>query len=432
MATAQQRWEVLAQQVCSHRSAYYIGGASPVSDEEFDALVDALAAIEAEHPHLRSPDSPTMAVGAPTPRRAPVQRPPAAVGGGLGYAVIDVETTGFSPARERVVEVAAVHGITIEDVRDAPRFEHLAATLVELLAGRVIVAHNADFDLRFLGLELARAGVAMPEVVALCTMEASGDHLPHLGKRRLSDCCAAAGIDLTDADCAAGDTAATAALLAYYLTCPTGVRAARGYADLVTAAATLAWPPPPSGITRRPPAPRTSGQDRPTQAKPGRLATLLDRLPQVAPGAQPAEATDYRRVLAQAMADAVITDEEVDVLATKAAASGLTRQAVLGVHRSVLADLAATALEDGVLTRLQRAALLAQAGALALHDKDVVHAVDVAAAERTARLGAALSDLPEGWAQAPRCAWATAWPSPAGRAPAGRSWSARPPAPGCA
>ena len=39
-----------------------------ISDAEYDALVRELRAIEAEHPELATPDSPTLAVGAlPSP-----------------------------------------------------------------------------------------------------------------------------------------------------------------------------------------------------------------------------------------------------------------------------------------------------------------------------------------------------------------------------
>jgi DNA polymerase III epsilon subunit family exonuclease len=104
-------------------------------------------------------------------------------------AVIDTETTGKDAARgDRIVEVAvvhccdgavterhgflinpgipipaeasAVHGIRDEDVKDKPRFEALAPTLLKLLAGRVPVAYNAGFDRGFLRAEFRRAGVA--------------------------------------------------------------------------------------------------------------------------------------------------------------------------------------------------------------------------------------------------------------------------------
>jgi DNA polymerase-3 subunit epsilon len=103
-----------------------------------------------------------------------------------GYVVVDLETTGFSPAmQDRVVEIGCVlvdedgaiqehwstlinperdmratlvHGITAADVEVAPTFRQIAPRLLHDSAGRTLVAHNARFDLSFLESELSRAG----------------------------------------------------------------------------------------------------------------------------------------------------------------------------------------------------------------------------------------------------------------------------------
>ncbi|MBF5082561.1 exonuclease domain-containing protein [Quadrisphaera sp. INWT6] len=187
-----------------------------------------------------------------------------------GYAVLDLETTGFSPRTERIVEVAVVHvspdgragadwstlvhpdrstvgathvhGIRPADVRGAPRFADIAGALVEQLAGRVLVAHNASFDVPFLRAEFERAGVAMPEVAELCTLRESRLHLPDLLKRKLADCCSAAGVTLSGAHSALGDARATAELLGCYIR--TGGPSA--HAALLHRATTTPWPPVPA------------------------------------------------------------------------------------------------------------------------------------------------------------------------------------------
>jgi len=183
-----------------------------------------------------------------------------------GYAVLDLETTGFSPRTERIVEVAVVHvspggtagaewstlvhpdrstvgathvhGIRPADVRGAPRFADVAGAVVEQLAGRVLVAHNASFDVPFLRAEMERAGVAMPEVAELCTLRESRLHLPDLLKRKLADCCAAAGVRLSGAHSALGDARATAELLGCYIR--TGGPGA--HEALLRRATTTPWP----------------------------------------------------------------------------------------------------------------------------------------------------------------------------------------------
>lgn len=113
-----------------------------------------------------------------------------------GYAVVDVETTGFGE-HDRVVQVAVttltpdlrveqewsslvdplrnpgpvhIHGVTPQRLQGARGFGTVAPQVADLLAGRVLVAHNADFDYRMLDAELTRAGVPDPVQVRLCTI----------------------------------------------------------------------------------------------------------------------------------------------------------------------------------------------------------------------------------------------------------------------
>src|SRR5271156_3452340 len=46
-----------------HNAKYYADAAPEISDREFDRLLDELKQIEAEHPELIVPDSPTQRVG---------------------------------------------------------------------------------------------------------------------------------------------------------------------------------------------------------------------------------------------------------------------------------------------------------------------------------------------------------------------------------
>lgn len=115
------------------------------------------------------------------------------------FAVIDVETTGGSAAgSDRIIEVAVVlvqgerrqlvfdklvnpgrpipgvvtsiTGITNAMVREAPPFETIAEELLDVLAGRVFVAHNARFDWHFVVTELKRARALRLEGTRLCTV----------------------------------------------------------------------------------------------------------------------------------------------------------------------------------------------------------------------------------------------------------------------
>ncbi|MEY4634508.1 MAG: ligase [Acidobacteriota bacterium] len=61
--TLTQKVDELRQAIRRHEELYYLHAAPVVSDAEFDALMNELKAIEAAHPELLTPDSPTQRVG---------------------------------------------------------------------------------------------------------------------------------------------------------------------------------------------------------------------------------------------------------------------------------------------------------------------------------------------------------------------------------
>src|SRR6187200_2439041 len=58
------RIDELKQQLAYHNHRYYVLDDPSVDDDVYDALLDELRALEAEHPALVTPDSPTQRVGA--------------------------------------------------------------------------------------------------------------------------------------------------------------------------------------------------------------------------------------------------------------------------------------------------------------------------------------------------------------------------------
>src|ERR671936_1635955 len=73
-ADAAQRIAELREQIHHHDYLYYVEARPEVSDAEYDALMRELRALEAEHPDLVTPDSPTQRVGSvPTDLFKPVE-----------------------------------------------------------------------------------------------------------------------------------------------------------------------------------------------------------------------------------------------------------------------------------------------------------------------------------------------------------------------
>jgi DNA polymerase III subunit epsilon len=364
----------------------------------------------------------------PAPIRVPDLVRPSA-----GFAVLDVETTGLSPREHRIVEIAVVrtdpagrpvgewvrrlnpdgpvgathvHGITDADVAGAPRFGEVLPELNGWLAGAAVVAHNAGFDLAFLRAEYAYQGWTLPRLPALCTLEASDHYLPALDRRRLSDCCAAARIRHEGAHSALGDARATAALLAHYLGARGGVPPRPADLDLVRLAGVVRWP---AGPTRRPQTPATRAvvlrrvevaTSTPVRPPAPRLVELLgdfsltDALDEGArPGTLP-----YLEKLAEVLEDGVLTAEEAAGLDDVAHAYGLSADDRAGAHRGLLLALCHLALDDGRVSRAERAELTAMAALLGLDGRLVTRTLDRAEAARHTRLGAGLRPLPPDWA----------------------------------
>ena len=115
-----------------------------------------------------------------------------------GFAVVDVETTGFDPRTDRVVQIAIsqlacdgtvqrtwsslvnperdpgpvdVHGLSSTLLDSAPLYRDVATTVAEMVRDRILVAHNVDFDWSFLTREHQRAGAELPSRYRLCTMD---------------------------------------------------------------------------------------------------------------------------------------------------------------------------------------------------------------------------------------------------------------------
>jgi DNA polymerase-3 subunit epsilon len=114
--------------------------------------------------------------------------------------MLDLETTGGNAVHDRITEIAAVRvedgvetarwstlvnpgvhippfiqqltGISDAMVSKAPAFEEVAQTLLDMLDGAVLVAHNVRFDHGFVLNELARMEIAL-KVKTLCTVRLS-------------------------------------------------------------------------------------------------------------------------------------------------------------------------------------------------------------------------------------------------------------------
>jgi DNA polymerase III epsilon subunit-like protein len=164
-----------------------------------------------------------------------------------GYAVVDVETTGFCRDGgdlvdgHAIVEIAVVtldiygepirawhslvnpgmpiprdatedvHGISDAEVADAPRLPELAGQLWALLAGRLLVCHNAAFDCAFLDEQFPHPSPHREWLdTSLCTLELAKARFPRGQRVALGACCERLGVPHAVAHSALGDALACA------------------------------------------------------------------------------------------------------------------------------------------------------------------------------------------------------------------------------
>lgn len=171
------------------------------------------------------------------------------------YVVFDLETTGFSPETNRIIEIGAVKvqkgkiterfssfvnpevpipfrieeltGIRDDMVIDAPVIAEVLPKFMEFCTGCVMVAHNADFDMSFIRKNCARLGMeCRPTVVD--TVGLARVLMHSLNRFKLDTVARALNISLENHHRAVDDAACTAEIFVKFI----GMLKDRGIEDL--------------------------------------------------------------------------------------------------------------------------------------------------------------------------------------------------------
>lgn len=109
----------------------------------------------------------------------------------------DVFHTYINPCRDMPEEAFRVHGLSTEFLADKPIFADIAPRLLDFAGQARLIAHNAEFDLRFLNAELGLLG--LPLIAAervLDTLALARRKYPG-GPNTLDALCARFGIDMS-------------------------------------------------------------------------------------------------------------------------------------------------------------------------------------------------------------------------------------------
>ena len=153
------------------------------------------------------------------------------------FVVFDLETTGFSPSKNQIIEIGAVKVVngsiterfstfvnpkvpipfeieqltSINDdmVLDAPTIDEILPKFMEFCQDAVMVAHNADFDMSFIKHNCSALGLECEKTV-LDTVALSRVLLPALNRFKLDTVAKALNVSLAHHHRAVDDAACTA------------------------------------------------------------------------------------------------------------------------------------------------------------------------------------------------------------------------------
>lgn len=291
--------------------------------------------------------------------------------GQAGYAVIDLETTGFGGA-DRIIEIGVVlldheltvtgtwetlvqperdfsnshvHKITPTDLVHAPTWVQVAPVLAGVLQDRVGVAHNAPFEQRFLAKEFVRVGIAH-NVRDAKWVDTKDIAQWECGTGKLADALEAVGITNAHPHAALSDAQATAELLRE-LCLHRGARIA-------------------GDALRFGGAPQHATCELVTRDRDEVPAQWLSRLAQGMPNDSAGSTGAYREVMRVALADHSLSASEIQLLENTARAEELSATDVAEIHEEFMRQLAIEAWMDGVISAEEESLLRALAVQLAV------------------------------------------------------------------
>ena len=342
-----------------------------------------------------------------------------------GFVVFDIETTGLSPTSDRMIEIGLIrtdnlgnplaywsslinpqqavtateiHGISDKDVANSPTFEDVLDQVLPRIRGQALAAHNAEFDISFLKVQLARAGWDLPKTPVLCTMEESQYFIPGLSRRRLQDCIEALGIDQAVEHRALGDASLATALVNFYLNGPTNRKRSQELIDLPNIAKSVTWPT----SQTFPKIPKSGTNQKQWAAKPPSNSALMKTISSMMPedllgeSASKSELT-YAQVLLEAIEDGTISEQETTSLSDLANSLQIETETQTAIHKKLMQTIAQEAWKDGSVSRAEQLEIVEAGKSLGFSDNDSKSFVKEIEELRASRMSARAKELPTDW-----------------------------------
>lgn len=313
----------------------------------------------------------------------------------MKFTIFDVETTGlFTQKHDRIIEISLItidehgsiideydtlvnpkrdlgksslHGITSEMVLDAPEFADISSTIISMLHGSAIVAHNATFDTSFLLYELNKAGHSLAKLPGICTIELTRKLCPELSIRKLGVICEYFDIPLPQAHRAYYDAKATTDLFILLLNLYNQVNGTGKFKDEYFLKHCLEFTSLPESIFRKE-YKREKGFENIMNQR-HRLTDMINRLPDSHMQINEIPVQEYLNFLDDILCDRTITSAESEQLYDLASTFSLNKETVRDLHKEYLMKLIRVYLLDGVISSAEYLDLKEISGLLLLSEQ---------------------------------------------------------------
>ncbi|NWJ51291.1 MAG: hypothetical protein HXX14_10530 [Bacteroidetes bacterium] len=293
------------------------------------------------------------------------------------FAILDLETTGFSPKNgDKIVEIAiisidcngneidrfetlinprrevsatSIHGITAEMLQNAPTIDMVIGDIIHHLNNKTIVGHNIQFDLSFINHEVKRHFKIQDEIYGVCTLNLSKIIEPDLPMRKLETLCNYFNIENKNSHTAIGDCQATVQLFTILRDLFIEKYGIDKFCNFINPLRLNVDCPISNHSFRRENAIAVSKRES------NQFNAFLNRLSTIQSDEIPIQ--QYLNILDDILADRLITQEELETLADLSAEYKISQSQAIEIHQEYVRKLVRIYLLDNILTQSETADL---------------------------------------------------------------------------
>lgn len=312
------------------------------------------------------------------------------------YSVIDLETTGFSPARgDRILELGVVkvqedgqiidkystlinperdisnyniHGVKPDLVKNAPKFHEVKDYLKSFINGTTLVAHNAPFDFMFLQNELIDQAI---ELKGICTIKLSRIIDSSTPSRNLENLCRYYDIEINDAHEALSDALATSKLFSFLKKEYLSLFGNQSFQKQMVNPLSLQVKK--SSSLKRVEYKRNDAFER-TQREKNRIQVFIERLPTDSLS-RDEKCLQYLDTLNEVLSDRIISNQELNMLEEVTEEYNLTKKDIIELHKQYLIEVIKAYFLDSSISEFEKNDLNELTKLLGLKSEDLNHLI---------------------------------------------------------